>query len=136
MSDKSNIAKNEHHCLFEDLPHIHCTKTNADLYVPTKERITTISNCSKERGDAIHLDIERNSEIHVHRQCVSSYCSPDHIKRIKNVAATQSPEVPLKRPRRGEDKDFEPKKHCLYCGKPCVYDHKHPEQPKSSVLVA
>ena len=127
LDGASCTEKNQRHCLFEDHLLSPCNKGTEDLYTPTPARRITILKSSKERGDTLHQTLHENSPIFVHRDCVSWYCSSDHIKRALHHV-TGNLDAPAKRLRTEEDKNFNAKKHCLFCGTDCCVDKKHPER--------
>lgn len=122
------MDEERHHCLFENIPRIFCKQTTSDLYLPKKERIETICESSKKRGDRIHLEIQEGTVIYIHRLCASTYCSSDHIARALNKVVDI--EVPVKRLRRDVEKGFNYKDQCVFCGDQCKKDNKHPERTK------
>ena len=102
------------HCLFENNSHIYCKKTTSDVYSPTKDRLDTICESSRKRGDGIHLEIQARSVIYVHRNCASTYCSSQHITRA--LSETVDKGIPNKRMRRDVDGNFNYKQQCDFCG--------------------
>ena len=131
MSDDINSSdETPRHCLFENHPSSRCEKTTHDVYSPTPARVTSISKSSIERGELLHLDIPEKSAVHVHRNCVSWYCSPEHIKRAAHHDGARNSDVPVKRLRTEKDKNFNAKKHCIFCGTECTVDKKHPGRTK------
>ena len=113
-----------HHCLFENSSHIYCKKTTFDVYSPTKDKLDTICESSRKRGDGIHLEIQARSVIYVHRNCASTYCSSQHITRT--LSETVGKGIPNKRLRRDVDGNFNYKQQCVFCGEKCKNDKKHP----------
>ncbi len=80
-----------------------CKNTRDPLTDATAKRIRNIIESSKVCDDDLHislqeqLDSDENFKIKCHRNCVSSYTSPDHIARRKcklSVPAERSQSEP------------------------------------------
>jgi hypothetical protein len=112
------------------------------------DRIHTIIERSRQRNDNKHLGLEeklkRNAELTLsaHRNCVSTYTSKHHIKRLASSTSTerQANSAPLKRIRRSEAASFNFTLHCIFCGENCqvepdrvggrqVYARQAPTEP-------
>ena len=113
-------------CLFRTHFKDTCDKNTSQLTQnKDKKRIESIIKASKIRGDTLHeslsdlLKQDSNLKVDFHYSCVSKYCSPKTSKK----------EPPNKKSRRSEEKRFDPKTQCLYCGELCEVkcDSKHPE---------
>lgn len=89
------------------------------------DRLKIIAESSRERGDAIHLQIEDGLQdgslknLQFHKVCVSSYTSKDHIKRAIKKKSEQQFETTSssepKRTRRSYER-FHYLVHCFFCG--------------------
>lgn len=101
------------------------------------ERIRSVIQASQQRGDTLHTNLQSsltenpNYEIVCHRNCVSTYCSKEKIKRfLKSKERSSSAPPPLKRTRRSESTGFDFKIHCIFCGEQCIEsrDSKNPSR--------
>lgn len=115
-----------------------CSKTGPTITAGT-QRINSIINASKCRGDNLYMDLDLERQIQedsgftlqCHKSCVSTYTSKTHISRATKRHATSddkrsSSEPPLLR-RRSTDFDF--KSHCFICGCLChPLDKKNPKR--------
>lgn len=116
-----------------------CNVEDQPLTLAGPERIQTIIQASKQRGDNLYVQLQKllvednTLTIPCHRNCVSTYTSSSHIaryiKNLENRAKRSSSEPPaVKRVCRSELTDFNFKEHCLFCGQICSLE-KDPRQP-------
>lgn len=129
-------------CIFEWK--FNCTSLHK-LQEAGPSRIKTILKFSKDYGDDLHIEIERQLEenpdcfVKCHKNCVSTYTSTEHLRRHRkreaDNSATDNREPPKSRRRSGAPL-FDFKKHCLFCGDACEVerDRKHPNRWRNSVL--
>ena len=105
------------------------------------EGINTMIQCSKERGDDIHMKLQEildssgeNATVECHKACYCAYTSRQNLakylaKKRREGFATSDSEQPSTRVRRSYLPKFQFKKHCLICGKECLpSDPKHPDR--------
>ena len=67
-------------------------------------------------------------KVQYHRDCVSTYTSKSHLKRLQKSNTLTDALQPQKRVRRSTQCVFDFKKHCLFCGESCEPDNKHPNR--------
>ena len=122
-------------CYFKQMGR--CTEpTNQILTNAGRERIQSIINASKQRGDTLPTDFESNIRedkdciVRCHRSCVSSYTSKHKIARfLHKQQQCQCEQPPPKRTRRSETQsEFSFQTHCIFCGGKCTEqkDYRHP----------
>ena len=108
-------------------------------------RINNIIKCSKIYGDDKYKELDKHLEgdnkgsILSHKSCVSTYTSPEKVKRfLKSVEKSEGDARPLKRTRLACDEEFSFESQCLFCAEECVVDKKkdskHPDRWKPSLL--
>ena len=101
----------------------------------TEKRIDTVRNVSKQRGDDIESRLENHikngngSDIRAHHLCTSEYVDKSKIKRVFKLNSTETANEPStsKSTCRSSD-SFSFKQHCIFCGKNCSVDKKHPNR--------
>lgn len=84
-------------------------------------RVQAVRNASQQRGDHLAEKLTDVSSFFCHKNCISTYCSPDHIKRFLKKRKQEEPketQPKTKRVRRSET-SFQFLKHCLFCGDAC-----------------
>ena len=113
-------------CLFVEVDS--CRHPIQPLSVGTETRMSSITDASKIRNDGLHLTIEQNcsSAVHYHKNCVSTYTSKCHTKRLSHTIARSNSPLP-KRQCRSDLRNFDFNTQCLFC----VYVN-----PIRSILVA
>jgi len=115
-----------------------CSKSEL-LVAATGPRIRSIITASQQRGDHIHLDLEKRLvdntalTITVHKSCVSTYTSRTHISRTLKKRGIEhlnrSKSEPPPRRRRSQLQEFDFKENCIICGEACLPpDPKHPNR--------
>ena len=107
----------------EDVCFFNCSNTNRKLITSGSKRIENIVECSKRRGDGLHITLTGRQTIGCHKSCVSSYTSEQHITRFlsSTIKNTSDIEVAVpKKARRSESTSFCFKENCLFCGERCV----------------
>ena len=100
-----------------------CTITSKELLTAGPARIKTVINCSKRRGDGLHVLLDWLESIRCHKTCVSTYTSEHHMRRFE--AAKKKPSSSVEDPspkklKRSQVSSFEFKKNCLFCGEMCI----------------
>ena len=131
------MAQEETHaCCFQSV--FRCS-VDLELKKCTKFRLENIIAKCKWRGDGLHEQISllNPENVFFHKNCVSSYTSPDHIKRYLSKLGKENPqeEPASKKVKRTETPKFEFRKHCLFCGELCNTedDGRHPERQRRVV---
>ncbi len=120
-------------CIFPN-----CTQGDSCLISSGPQRIRTIIAASKSRGDTLHLTLENeldnNPDLNIkcHKSCVTTYTSKQHISRSNKRHGRMEERchsAPPIRRRRSELQSFDFRRHCLFCGGPCVpRDKKNPSR--------
>ena len=93
------------------------------LYVGSEMQMSSIIDASKFRNDGLHLTLEQkcSSAVHCHKNCVSTYTSKCHMKRLSHtLARSNSPQ--RKRQCRSDLRNFDFNTQCLFCGDLCEPD--------------
>ena len=71
-----------------------CSAKDLKLIEATELRVRSILNASKIRQDSLPDSVNFNEAVHFHKNCVSSYTSKTHLKRLqsklKKIVHTQS----------------------------------------------
>ena len=104
---------------------MNCSLSEHPLTSAGPERLNSIVEASKRRGDGLYSSLEptvtgASSSFLVHRNCVSTYTSKTHIKRYLLKQSKSAGEPDCKRSRRSSDAIFNFKEHCLICGEVCL----------------
>lgn len=112
-----------------------CSHPTQPLSLCTDVRMSSITEASKIRKDGLHLILEQDSgsPVHYHKNCISTYTSKSHLKRLHNKPTCCS-SPPRKRQSRSDLRHFDFKTQCLFCGNICEPDPKHPNRPNRVVL--
>ena len=103
------------------------------------KRIGAIRRASEERGDNLIRRIEDSNDLILcHKNCISTYCSKEHITRHlkrQTLANSSSCDPRPKRLRCNENK-FDFKENCIFCGKACVVqrDKRNPSRWREAYL--
>ena len=121
-------------CLFFQVDS--CCHPIQPLYVGTETRMSSIIDASKIRNDGLHLTIEQNcsSAVHYHKNCVSTYTSKCHMKRMSHTIARSNSPQP-KRKCRADLRNFDFNTQCLFCGDLCEPDTKHPSRHLKRIVL-
>ena len=110
-----------------------CDKKNV-ISTWSHQRIERVKSASIQRGDNIHSIIQElivandnnDVEIKAHHLCTCEYIDKIKIKRAANQKESYVEEpTPTKRTRHDTD-TFCFQLHCIFCGKTCTEDKKHP----------
>jgi len=122
-------------CVFKDVGK--CSNPNQELQTCTQQRVNSIIHASQVRDDGLHTRFYDSAQItciKFHKNCISSYTSAWHLKRLPN-ARTVPPDVPIKK-KRSDVCAFEFKINCLFCGDLCEMkkDPKNPGRWRRIVL--
>ena len=115
---------------------LNCGGSNKPLVTAGPERLCSIVEASKCRGDGLHLDLEPMvhdcglSTLLLHRNCVSTYTSKTHIQRFLSRQNRTTDEPVVKRTCSSDISPFNFKEHCLIRGEKCCPkpDPKHPNR--------
>ena len=115
---------------------LNCGGSNKPLITAGPERLRSIVEASKCRGDGLHLNLEPmvhdcdSSTRLLHRNCVSTYTSKTHIKCFLSRQNRTTDEPVGKRTCRSDNSPFNFKEHGLICGEKCCpkLDPKHPNR--------
>ena len=123
-------------CLFFQVDS--CRHPIQPLSVGTETRMSSIIDASKIRNDGLHLTIEQNcsSAVHCHKNCVSTYTSKCHMKRLHHTIArstrfSQNVNVALI----FDLRNFDFNTQCLFCGDLCEPDTKHPSHHLKRIVL-
>ena len=121
-------------CLFFQVDS--CCHPIQPLSVGTETRMSSIIDASKIRNDGLHLTIEQNcsSAVHYHKNCVSTYTSKCHMKRLSHTIARSNSPQP-KRKCRSDLRNFDFNTQCLFCGDLCEPDTKHPSHHLKRIVL-
>ena len=102
-----------------------------------KDRIQSIINASRQRGDTLPTDLElftrdnKDFSVQCHRSCVSTYTSKYKIKLLQNKQRRPTEQPAPKRTRLSQTHpQFNFQEHCIFCGEECteLKDSKHPKR--------
>ena len=114
---------------------MNCRDSEAPLTVAGPDRLNSIVDASKRRGDGLHVALasrlqDTSSSLFVHRNCASTYTSKTHIKCFLQRQSKSTDEPDIKRSRRSGVIPFKFKEQCLICGEQCSSepDSKNPER--------
>ena len=101
--------------------------------------INKLIQCSKERGDIIHIELQtildsqgELASVECHKTCYCTYTSNNNVtkhiaRKQKQGFSVSESEPQTTRVRRSELPTFQFNKHCLICGSACLpKDPKHP----------
>ena len=120
-------------CLLQS--YMNCSDSEAPLTFAGPDRLNSIVDASKRRGDGLHDTLasrlqDTSRSLLVHRNCASTYTSKTHIKRFLQRQRKSTEEPDIKRSRRSAITPFKFKEHCLICGEHCSSepDSKNPER--------
>lgn len=120
-------------CLLKS--YMNCSHSEAPLTEPGPDRLNSIVDASKRRGDELHATLasslqDTSRSLFVHRNCASTYTSKTHIKRFLQRQNKSTEKTDIKRSRRSAIKPFKFQKHCLICWEQCSSepDTKNPER--------
>ena len=85
-------------------------------------RVLSFRDASKQYNDDLHETLDEDATSFMcHKNCISTYCSKEHIKRHlrkrKIEDSSAGPSVSPKHLRRSSEFSF--LEHCLFCGKAC-----------------
>ena len=114
-------------CIFSNV--YHCKREEKCVKNQNKERLKTISDFSKQHQDGLHKELEKaltsdiECDVFYHKNCISRY-----ISKSNSPIKEESVEPPRKRLRSLQEKAFDFKLHCLFCGDDCNLsrDPRHP----------
>lgn len=112
-----------------------CSHSTQPLALCTEPQMSTIIEASKIRNDGLHLILEEHSDsaVHYHKNCISTYTSKTHLKRLHETKVhCVSPQ--RKRQCRSGLRHFDFRTQCLFCGNKCEPDTKHPHRTNKLVL--
>ena len=129
-------AQVQQYCFFKSLGWLCGDDSKEKLIIAQQTRIANIIASSKVIGDGLHVELEaelndnNNDRIMCHKDCVSTYTSKYHIKRIKGNDQSESNAPPQKRMCRSDLPVFDFRRDCIFCGKCCQIqpDARHPDR--------
>ena len=114
-----------------------CESSKPQLMVSS--RVASFRDASYQRGDGFSERLDEDVESFTcHKNCISTYCSKEHIKRHlrkrKSEETFAGPSTSPKRLRRTVEFSFF--KHCLFCGEECIVERseKNPSRWRKSYL--
>ena len=114
-------------CYFKEHPF--CKGSLTNIKETSTNRIIT---ASKKRGDELYQNLDPDTTVKSHKDCISTYTSSLHITRYLKKHQKQSPITPHspKRKKRRETRQFIFKEHCIFCGQDCPLtpNPRHPER--------
>ena len=108
---------------YEDVCFFNCSNTNRQLITYGSNIIENIVECSKRRGDGLHITLTGRQTITCHKRGVSSYTSEQHTTRFLSSTNENPSYIEVaapKKARRSESTSFCFKENCLFCGEICV----------------
>jgi len=104
-------------------------------------RISAFRQASNQRGDDLAERLADDATTFwCHKNCMSTYCSPDHIQRLlKKRTESENPdssEWSSKRLRSSTEGSFNFREHCLFCGEECqvIRPRKNPNRWREAYL--
>lgn len=100
-------------------------------------RSSGFREASRLRYDGLSEKLEEGADfILCHKNCVSSYCSKDHLQCLSRKRKTEELSVEEPKRLRGSSSTFNFREHCLFCGETCSLEtpQKHPDRWKKAYL--
>lgn len=103
-------------------------------------RVESFRIASRLRGDGVSDLLETDAEsFRCHKNCISTYCSKDHIQRFlkrKNSGEKASDQSNAPKRLRGRAREFNFLKQCLFCGEECELERsrKNPSRWRKAYL--
>ena len=99
----------------EEACFFNCSNDSKDLITAGSTRIASIINSSRRRGDGLSDRLGETDSIRCHKNCVSTYTSEHHIKRVEKSRRKIEPhtDTPVpKKPKRSSIRKFDFKQDC------------------------
>ena len=119
---------------------------------PDINRLQTLFNVCRDRNDEVgkkliaHKTSILNGDLKIkyHRNCRSSYCSPEHVHRASekhsshassSSSACAPDDIPRTFTRSQMASEFDWKVHCFICGEPCFACHRNTDSKRNWSMV-